>query len=97
MNLAWGKFNTVTSNHEGLTIDLSSRMPKAQVVTELNSEQLVSGHLRIDMLRPMTKGNLVLLKGERNTGKTSLAVSVIKNFLAEPNTKAVYVGMSKHG
>lgn len=49
------------------------------------------------MLRPMTKGNLILLKGERNTGKTSLAVSTIKSFLAEPGTKAVYIGMSGHG
>ena len=50
------------------------------------------------MLRPLTKGNLIVLKGERNTGKSSLAVSIIKNFLKESNShKVVYVGMSHHG
>jgi F0F1-type ATP synthase alpha subunit len=50
------------------------------------------------MLRPLTKGNLIMLKGERNTGKTSLAVNIIKNYLQEAGAgKAVYVGMSHHG
>ena len=50
------------------------------------------------MLRPLTKGNLIMLKGERNTGKTSLAVNIIKNYLQEVGSgKAVYVGMSHHG
>jgi len=56
--------------------------------------------MRIDLLKPMTKGNLVLLKGERNTGKTSLAFSIIKNFLANTRNneaKAIYVGMSQKG
>lgn len=38
-----------------------------------------------------------MLKGERNTGKTSLAVSIIKNYLKEGQGKVVYVGMSHHG
>jgi F0F1-type ATP synthase alpha subunit len=52
--------------------------------------------MRIDLLKPMTKGNLVLLKGDRNTGKTNMAFSVIKNFLekSDPEAKAIYVGMS---
>jgi KaiC/GvpD/RAD55 family RecA-like ATPase len=50
------------------------------------------------MLRPLTKGNLILLKGERNTGKTTLATSIISNFLKESSeNKVVYVGMSSHG
>lgn len=72
-------------------------MPKASIMRELNSEQLISGHLRIDMLRPLTKGNLIMLKGDRNTGKTSLAVSIIQNYLKEQQGKVVYVGMSQHG
>lgn len=43
----------------------------------------MSGHLRIDLLKPMTKGNLIMLKGERNTGKTSVALGIIKQFLKE--------------
>lgn len=64
----------------------------------------MSGHLRIDLLKPMTKGNLIMLKGERNTGKTSVALSMIKQFLKENSSsqskvqqKVVYVGMSHHG
>ena len=72
-------------------------MPKAPTTRAINNEQLISGHMRIDLLKPMTKGNLVIFKGERNTGKTSLAFSIIKNFLAnsaDPEAKAIYVGMS---
>lgn len=54
--------------------------------------------MRIDLLRPMTKGNLIVMKGERNTGKTQVAVDTIKQFLSEsPENKCVYVGMSHHG
>jgi len=46
----------------------------------------------------MAKGNTIMLKGERNTGKTSLAIDVIEKFLEEsPEHKVVYVGMSKQG
>ena len=72
-------------------------MPKAPTTRAINNEQLISGHMRIDLLKPMTKGNLVIFKGERNTGKTSLAFSIIKNFLAnsaDTEAKAIYVGMS---
>jgi len=59
----------------------------------------MSGHMRIDLLKPMTKGNFILFKGDRNTGKTSLAFSVVKNFLEKsgPDAKAIYVGMSQKG
>ena len=54
--------------------------------------------MRIDLLRPLTKGNLVMLKGERNTGKTQLAADIISNFISEnANNKVVYVGMSAKG
>jgi molybdopterin-guanine dinucleotide biosynthesis protein len=50
----------------------------------------------------MTKGNLIMLKGKRNTGKTSLTVNIISNFIkenqvSETKGKVVYVGMSHHG
>jgi F0F1-type ATP synthase alpha subunit len=55
--------------------------------------------MRIDLLKPLTKGNLILFKGDRNIGKTSLAISIIKNFLEKsgPDAKVVYVGMSQKG
>jgi F0F1-type ATP synthase alpha subunit len=99
INLSWGQFNTVSSDQKSTnySVDVTVRMPKASIMRELNSEQLISGHLRIDLLRPLTKGNLIMLKGDRNTGKTSLAVSIIQNYLKEQQGKVVYVGMSQHG
>jgi F0F1-type ATP synthase alpha subunit len=74
-------------------------MPKAPATRAINNEQLISGHMRIDLLKPLTKGNFILFKGDRNTGKTSLAISIIKNFLEKsgPDAKVVYVGMSQKG
>jgi hypothetical protein len=44
----------------------------------------------------MAKGNLIVLKGQRNQGKSMLALSTIKQFIAEnPSNHAIYVGMSK--
>jgi len=46
----------------------------------------------------LTKGNLILLKGERNTGKTQVAADIISNFIAEgADNRVVYVGMSAKG
>jgi F0F1-type ATP synthase alpha subunit len=54
--------------------------------------------MRVDLLRPMTKGNLIVLQGHRSTGKTHLATSTIKRFLDESSEhRAIYVGMSTHG
>jgi F0F1-type ATP synthase alpha subunit len=71
---------------------------KAEVIRELNSEQLLSGHMRIDLVRPLTRGNFILFKGERSTGKTQVAVDVIKQFLSEDESnRAVYVSLSTQG
>jgi F0F1-type ATP synthase alpha subunit len=79
-------------------VDLTSRMPKTPLIRELNSEQLLSGHIRIDLLQPMTKGNFILMKGNRSVGKTTMTESIIKKFLAEDSeSKVVYVGMSTKG
>jgi F0F1-type ATP synthase alpha subunit len=55
--------------------------------------------MRIDLARPMAKGNLIIFKGERNQGKTSVAASTIKQFIKEaPENRVVYVGIHKqHG
>jgi F0F1-type ATP synthase alpha subunit len=102
--LQWGQYNTIDSNFatEGastIEVSLTGSLPKVEFSRQVNKEQLVSGHLRVDLLRPMTKGNLIVLKGHRNTGKTQFAASLIKNFVNENpgHNKAVYVGMSSHG
>ena len=60
-----------------MEIDIAAKMPKAAILTEHNREQLVAGHMRIDFLKPMTKGNLVLFKGDKYAGKTQVACDVI--------------------
>jgi len=53
--------------------------------------------MRIDLGRPMAKGNFVLFKGPSKQGKTSLTHSVIKQFLLEnAENRAVYVGLTKN-
>jgi hypothetical protein len=40
---------------------------------------------------------LILLKGERNLGKTTLAINTINHFLEESQSnRAIYVGLSKN-
>ena len=47
------------------------------------------------MINPLTKGNLILFKGETNTGKTRLTHSIARNFVKEdPEHKVVYVTLS---
>ena len=51
--------------------------------------------MRIDLGSPMTKGNLIMLKGASNTGKTRLAYSTITEFLKEDEShKAIYIGLT---
>jgi|688.fasta_scaffold320736_1 serine kinase of HPr protein (carbohydrate metabolism regulator) len=37
--------------------------------------------MRIDLGRPMAKGNLILMKGNRNQGKSTVALSTVKQFV----------------
>jgi hypothetical protein len=51
--------------------------------------------MRLDLGNPLTKGNFIFLKGGRNAGKTSVAFSSIRHFLAEdPSHKAIFVGLT---
>ena len=51
--------------------------------------------MRVDLVRPMTKGNFIVLKGSSLRGKTALAHSTIKQFLEEDEEhRAIYVGLT---
>ena len=51
--------------------------------------------MRIDLGRPMAKGNFILFKGPSMKGKTAMAYSTIKQFLMESEEhRAIYAGLS---
>ena len=51
--------------------------------------------MRIDLGNPMTKGNLIMLKGPTNSGKTQFAFSTIEVYLKENlEHRVVYVGLT---
>ncbi len=51
--------------------------------------------MRIDLGRPMAKGNFIVFKGPTNKGKSSVAYSTIKHFLEESDEhRAIYVSSS---
>ena len=61
------------------------------------SEQLYSGHMRLDLGRPMAKGNFIVFKGPSKRGKTTLAQNTIKQFLEESEEhRAIYIGLTKN-
>jgi F0F1-type ATP synthase alpha subunit len=62
----------------------------------LVTKQLFTGHTRLDLAQPLSQGNVIMFKGERNLGKTRLAVNTINQFLQENDSnRAIYVGLSK--
>ena len=70
-------------------------MSKAPYKRDLVSKQLYSGYMRIDMVQPMSEGNFIVFKGERATGKTTLAMNTIQQFLSESSdNRAIYVGLN---
>ena len=59
--------------------------------------QLMTGHMRLDLAQPLTQGNVILFKGERNLGKTRLAINTISQFLQQSDSnRAIYVGLTKN-
>ena len=67
------------SNYE---VDISQTLQKTKMVERsLVTKQLFTGHTRLDLAQPLTQGNVIMFKGERNLGKTRLAVNTINQFL----------------
>lgn len=58
------------------------------------NEQLYTGFTSIDLLIPIGKGQRELIIGDRQTGKTHIAINVILN-QAKTNTKCVYVAIGR--
>lgn len=62
-------------------------------VKKLN-EQLYTGIVSIDLLVPIGKGQRELIIGDRQTGKTHIAINAIIN-QAKTNTKCIYVAIGQ--
>jgi F0F1-type ATP synthase alpha subunit len=52
--------------------DLALKKPSRR--RQLVNRQLYTGHLRIDMANPISKGNFVILKGDRRASGKNLVV-----------------------
>ena len=76
------------------SLNLIKGINKAPYKRNIVSEQLYSGHLRIDLNHPMVQNNLILLKGEKSTGKNIVVKDTIKQFLKDDkigNRRVVYL------
>ena len=76
------------------SIGLFKGLKKAPRKRNLVSEQLFSGHLRIDLNNPMVQNNCILLEGNREAGKNIIVKDTIKYFLSddrENNRRVVYL------
>lgn len=63
-------------------VDISQTLQKTKMVERsLVTKQLFTGHTRLDLAQPLSQGNVIMFKGERNLGKTRLAVNTINQFL----------------
>jgi hypothetical protein len=59
------------------------KLSKAPYKRNWVQEQLFSGHMRIDMADPMSKGNFIVLKGDkRASGKHLVIEGAVQNFLS---------------
>ena len=89
VNVGFGEVLTcnegVSKEHKGQThtIDFNDiKLAKAPYKRHLVKDQMFTGHLRIDMADPMTKGNFIVLKGDkRASGKHLVIRGAVDNFL----------------
>ena len=85
MELAWGRAQTAFGKSLNAgeafatqTIDICKESPKASYKRSLVGNQLMTGHMRLDMGNPLTQGNFIFFKGETNKGKSQVALSTIR-------------------
>lgn len=60
------------------------KLQKPPLKRNLVSNQLFTGHLRLDMVSPLSRGNFIVLKGDKRASGKNLVVSgAINEFLKE--------------
>ena len=80
----FGSINYLLGDHSdsNYEVDISKTLQKTKMVERsLVTKQLFTGHTRLDLAQPLSQGNVIMFKGERNLGKTRLAVNTINQFL----------------
>jgi F0F1-type ATP synthase alpha subunit len=63
---------------------------KKYILKKKTPTQCYSGYLGIDILQPIMEGDYVVLNGQANTGKSTVARNAIAMHLKHPNNYAVY-------
>ena len=80
----FGAVNYLLSNQSDAhyEVDISHTLQKTKMVDRsLVTKQFFTGHTRLDLAQPLSQGNVIMFKGERNLGKTRLAVNTLNLFL----------------
>jgi F0F1-type ATP synthase alpha subunit len=75
-------------------VNLISGLQKAPYRRRIVSQQLYTGHMRIDLNQPMVENNFILLKGPSKSGKNIVIKDLIKKFLStdtEGNRRVIYI------
>lgn len=73
----------------------SLSVKKAPYLRRTVSEQLFTGHMRVDMCQPLTIGNFVVFKGHKQSSGKGLAIQgAIKSFLErKPEGRVIHVSL----
>ncbi len=76
--------NEFASGTEAIDLDMSLlKSVKAPYLRQTIDKQLLTGHVRIDLLQPLAQCNMTMIKGEPNSGKSAIAHATIEQFLTE--------------
>ena len=96
VGLSFGAVQNIMSKSGAIALpDL--KLSKPPLKRSLVNSQLFTGHLRLDLADPLTKGNFIVIRGDkRSSGKNLVVQGAINSFLKEDKqNRVVYVGQTK--
>lgn len=74
IRLGFGAVNNVMGRQEGQIVVKDLKLSKPPLRRKLVTDQLFTGHLRLDLADPLTKGNFIVLKGNKRSSGKNLVV-----------------------
>jgi F0F1-type ATP synthase alpha subunit len=97
-NVSANAFDLFNTHHNTYSIptfnsdmQISNKFSKKKYILKKKTPtQCYSGYLGIDILQPIMEGDYVVLNGQANTGKSTVARNAIAMHLKHPNNYAVY-------